>query len=373
MLSPPHSQFSFQSLLLRRFAMAQISYLLICAISFLATSVGLITLSQDRALLAVGILVFSQSIFLALFISRLNLRFKDPSLTLAQVLFGLFWVSLLLVVMDEVSSSLLVLYSQVLLFGLFQLKPKAFVGCALFAFAGFVCAHLYEYVVENVVDTRQVLVQGCILAGTLVWMTLFAHYVFRLRSRMRQRRHELKANQDALRDMMRKLENLAATDELTGLYNRRHFQTVVNESLKSVGSDQLFGIAVIDLDNFKIINDEYGHAAGDTVLQLFAKVAKGCLREGDVLARYGGEEFVLLLPNSDPDQLISCCERLRKTFNEVHPEGMKAGALSLSVGMTLLGHGDVLDSALRRADQALYRAKREGRNRCMANWGNAIA
>jgi diguanylate cyclase (GGDEF)-like protein len=128
------------------------------------------------------------------------------------------------------------------------------------------------------------------------------------------------------------------------------------------------GLALIDLDHFKRINDMHGHAAGDHVLQAFATVAAACLRDGDILARYGGEEFVLLIPDCDTAHLTACCERLRLAFADSKPVPGEATALSLSAGMTLLAPGDDLDDALQRADQALYRAKRSGRNRCAAAW-----
>ena len=91
--------------------------------------------------------------------------------------------------------------------------------------------------------------------------------------------------------MMRQLEDLVATDELTGLFNRRHFLRLASRELNAMDSDAVHGLALIDLDHFKRINDFYGHAAGDQVLQAFAGVAQACLRDGDVLARYGGEEL----------------------------------------------------------------------------------
>ena len=109
------------------------------------------------------------------------------------------------------------------------------------------------------------------------------------------------------------------------------------------------------------------------MLQAFAAVASACLREGDVLARYGGEEFVVLLPDCNAERLTSCCERLRIAFTDVELIGISVSHLSLSAGMTLLELGDDLDDALHRADQALYRAKRDGRNRCAAAWENADA
>ena len=207
----------------------------------------------------------------------------------------------------------------------------------------------------------------------LVWLTLFAGYVQALRQRMRQRRYALQAHQDTLRGMMRQLEDLVATDELTGLFNRRHFLRLAGRALDDLDEGQRHGLALIDLDHFKRINDVHGHSAGDRVLQTFAAVARACLREGDVLARYGGEEFVLLLPEADSDRLAACCERLRQAYAAAEPMGVEVPVLSLSAGMTLLHSGDDLDEALQRADQALYRAKRSGRNRCEAAWEESDA
>ena len=104
-------------------------------------------------------------------------------------------------------------------------------------------------------------------------------------------------------------------------------------------------------------------------------MARSCLRDDDVLARYGGEEFVLLLPETDAEQFRACCERLREAFASAEPEDAEiaAGHLSLSIGLTLLNAGDELDAALQRADEALYRAKRAGRNRCEAAWDTCDA
>jgi diguanylate cyclase (GGDEF)-like protein len=212
------------------------------------------------------------------------------------------------------------------------------------------------------------ILQLCALFLVFCWLSLIANYVQKLRERMRQRRYALQAHQDTLRGMMRQLENLASTDELTSLYNRRHFLRLADRELSNLSAGRQHGLALIDLDHFKRINDQHGHAVGDRVLQSFANMARTNLRDRDVLARYGGEEFVLLLPNSDAEQVALCCERLREGFSRIELAGTDVSGLSLSIGMTLLQPGDELDDALQRADQALYRAKRNGRNRCEANW-----
>jgi diguanylate cyclase len=288
-------------------------------------------------------------------------------------LMALTWLTVLLSFFDEGRGSLLVIYMLILLFGVFQLPPKIFARCALYAFFGFACLNLYEAYTLQLKAPNVAVLQVCVLSVVLVWMCLFASYAQGLRQRMRQRRFALQAHQDTLRGMMRQLEDLASTDELTGLCNRRNFLRLASRELEGLRSGCQHGVALLDLDHFKRINDVYGHAAGDRVLQTFAAVARACLRDGDVIARYGGEEFVLLLPNTEADQFTACCERLRDAFSRAEPLGIKVESLSVSIGMTLLTVQDSLDEALQRADQALYQAKRDGRNRCAATWEDVDA
>src|SRR5690606_3542268 len=329
--------------------------------------------SVGFALLCTGLVAGSQLAFYLLFRSGRNLRFADPSLTEAQILVGLALHTSLLAQVEGARGSLLMFYLIILMFGVFQLPPRVFVRCAAMAFFAFAGLNLWEGYQMRLGDPGQALLQCCALFIALVWQSLFASYVQALRQRMRRRRYALQAPQDTLRGMMRQLEDLVATDELTGLFNRRHFLRLALRELDSLDQGRQHGLALIDLDHFKRINDVHGHAAGDRVLQTFAAVARACLRDGDVLARYGGEEFVLLLPNTDADQFTNCCERLREAFASAEPVGVQVSNLSLSAGMTLLGEGDNLDEALQRADQALYRAKRGGRNRCDAAWESANA
>ena len=367
------TQRSLQSLLLKRFAMALATYAMMALVCWFAFFAGLFRGSLATAVgLTLGVFA-SQLVLLWLFLSGRNLRFEDPSLTEVQVLLALAWQPLLLAFFDSARGSLLAFYVLILLFGVFHLPLRVFVRCAAFAFFGFAGMTLVQAYREQLGEPSLALLQVGVLFILLVWLCLFTGYLQAMRQRMRQRRFALQAHQDTLRGMMRQLEDLVATDELTGLFNRRHFLRLAGRELQHLGGGHLHGLALIDLDHFKRINDVHGHAAGDRVLQTFAAVARACLRDGDIIARYGGEEFVLLLPNTDADQFTACCERLREAFARAEPVGVKVDNLSLSAGMTLLAAGDDLDEALQRADQALYQAKRGGRNRCDASWEKAGA
>jgi diguanylate cyclase (GGDEF)-like protein len=359
---------ALQQLLLKRFAMAFASYVLTIALVWLAVLVDLYQGAASRVLIGSGLVLFSQLVIFVWLRSGYNLKLRDPSLTEAQVLLGVCWLTFLLSNMGSGRGTLLMIYVLILLFGVFQLKPRVFARCAAFAFCSFAGLNLWEAYRQELAEPVQALLQVIALFVVLSWLYLFARYIQGLSQIMRNRRFALQAHQDTLRGMMRQLETQASTDELTGLFNRRHFLQLAGRELAALAPGQQHGLALIDLDYFKRINDTYGHAVGDRVLQTFAAVAQSCLRDGDILARYGGEEFVLLLPNTDVDQFSACCERLREAFARAEPVGVQVDGLSLSAGMTLLIAADALDAALLRADQALYRAKRDGRNRCAAAW-----
>ena len=364
---------AIQRLLLKRFALAAGTYALALLLLWLAYFTGHYEESLPAVAVGSSLVVISQATLFAMFYCGWNQRFSDPSLTEAQVLLGLGWQTWLIAHLDEARGAFLVFYVLILLFGLFHLSRRAFVRCALLVFFSFCAITLWEGYHFQLQDPAMAVLQVCVLLIVLLWLVLYARYVQASRQLMRQRRFALQAHQDTLRGMMRQLEDLVATDELTGLFNRRHFLRLASRELNAMDAGVVHGLALIDLDHFKRINDVHGHAAGDQVLQAFASVATACLRDGDVLARYGGEEFVVLLPDCDAERLTACCERLRIAFTDVEMVGLNVRNLSLSAGMTLLELGDDLDDALQRADQALYRAKRDGRNRCAAAWENADA
>jgi diguanylate cyclase (GGDEF)-like protein/PAS domain S-box-containing protein len=160
----------------------------------------------------------------------------------------------------------------------------------------------------------------------------------------------------------RRLAADALTDPLTGLYNRRAFRAAVEQRQSRPGAESTDCVAMLDIDHFKVINDSFGHPAGDEVLRGFARVARRMVREQDILARVGGEEFAIHFPDTSVEQAMLICDRLRL---EVARSSLLASAsflhVTVSRGVALLGR-EGLEHALETADLALYAAKRKGRD-----------
>jgi len=158
------------------------------------------------------------------------------------------------------------------------------------------------------------------------------------------------------------LEHLAITDKLTGINNRFKIDELLqNEIIRSQRYYHIFALAIIDIDNFKKINDNYGHQIGDSVLIKIAKILKENIRNVDHLGRWGGEEFVIICPETSLEGSLKLMEDLRKTIESENFEGIET--VTASFGLTLFILDDDSTSILKRADDALYKAKEEGRNK----------
>nr|WP_314478470.1 diguanylate cyclase [uncultured Pseudomonas sp.] len=160
-------------------------------------------------------------------------------------------------------------------------------------------------------------------------------------------------------------EALATLDSLTGLPNRRSFDLLAAQALREAQRDDSSLVALlIDLDHFKVLNDTYGHLAGDEVLRQFANVLQGSIRQSDILCRWGGEEFIVLLRDVDARQASEAAEKIRRRAEQLtfsyEDQPLR---LTTSIGVSHLQPGDTLHTLLTRADGALYRAKQAGRNR----------
>lgn len=158
------------------------------------------------------------------------------------------------------------------------------------------------------------------------------------------------------------LEHLAAVDKLTGLYNRTRLEEILNNELdKSERYGQTFGMLILDIDYFKDINDTLGHQAGDDFLVELTQVIKNHTRSTDILIRWGGEEFIIICLKTNKEDALSIAENIRKKI-ESHIFDV-VGVKTVSIGVTINDRDDDIQSIIKRADQALYKAKSEGRNR----------
>ena len=186
-----------------------------------------------------------------------------------------------------------------------------------------------------------------------------------LEIRVAERTGEL---QEALRReqlLSAKLGELSVRDSLTGLYNRRHLDDeLIRMFAYAKRKDAPLSLAVVDLDNFKLINDLHTHLIGDEVLRIASRVLAANVRTSDALVRMGGEEFALLMPGTPAAAAVSVCERMRTELETWDWSSIRPGiSVTASFGVACSQEHQTVEALLRAADELLYRAKREGKNR----------
>lgn len=163
------------------------------------------------------------------------------------------------------------------------------------------------------------------------------------------------------------LKNQAVRDPLTSLFNRRYFEEEVSKRIAfSKAHNGVYSVMMLDADHFKKVNDTYGHKVGDKVLIELAATCERALREDDIVARYGGEEFVIFLANTPAESSMGVADRLRETISKlvVYSDDGKPINFTVSIGISSSEVSDNIDILIKTADDALYRAKNNGRNRC---------
>lgn len=168
---------------------------------------------------------------------------------------------------------------------------------------------------------------------------------------------------------LKQLENAAYNDLLTGLPNRRSAESRLAQAMKRLAEEQNhFGILLFDIDNFKQINDELGHAVGDYALRGVATVLRSALRGNDMMFRWGGDEFLAIIGAEDAQQLESCAERCRSRIQENRwNEVENCPPLTVSIGGALAAVTDNINSLLARADEQLFQVKHNGKNRVLVS------
>ena len=171
---------------------------------------------------------------------------------------------------------------------------------------------------------------------------------------------------ELLKSELEQLRELVHTDQMTGAFNRRGLDEIfIREAARADRSDVSLCVVMIDLDNFKQLNDSFGHQFGDSVLMHLVAVTKETLRPSDVISRYGGEEFAVLLPEISLEKAISVIHRLQRNLakQSLQYSENQSVLITFSAGVAVRDFGEHQNSVIDRADQALYKAKHAGKNR----------
>ena len=284
-------------------------------------------------------------------------RFNDPSLTIPFMLWSILFITVMLLFATELRPVLMLAYLAVMPFGVFGLTWKGYLGICLFTLSCYASVILYlQYGGGGLWIPELEAFLGITFLVCIMAYTIIGREVTVLRDAYRRKNREL-------RRAMVRIEELAITDELTGLYNRRYLlRTLEKQRALSNREGLPFVLAFVDIDHFKQINDHHGHRIGDQVLAELSLQLKMSIREIDLAARYGGEEFVLLLSGLSLEDAGCVLDRIRvrvteKAFSEVNIP------LTVSIGVAQYHANEDSEELLNRADRLLYEAKRAGRNR----------
>lgn len=342
---------------LKRTAYAALDYLLNAVVLFGFAALDVI--SFDLAWLFLTIAVGVNVALYAAIRSGWSQRFADPALTIGQVFTACFLSLGGMVLAPAVAHIFLVDLFVSLSYGGLYFSKRTYlaawglltVGLALVLF------HAGPEMRIAVASVAQQILTWLFCAAAL------ARYLS-LNAAVSALRANLKRKNDELVEASTKLKELASRDELTGLWNRREFMRLLQEEARRCARNQTsFCVAIIDIDHFKNVNDEYGHLVGDAVLHELGQLLEFSRRATDTVGRYGGEEFTLLLQGARLSTSMVALERTRNLVSQ-HDWSSIAPDLRLTVsaGVAAWHPGDTLTVVMNRADAALYEAKHAGRN-----------
>lgn len=307
-----------------------------------------------------GGLIATIVLIYAMLRSGWSMRFKDPALTVFQIILAISWDCVSYALIGPAHAGMMMLMELSLFFGIFSLNARS----ARVALAYTLVAAGSTMALRAVTDPA--VFRPDLQLIYFAALCLVTSMIARLATSLTGMRRELEAQRLGLATALERIQEASSRDPLTGLHNRHHMmEMLAHEMDRHKRFKTGFSLALIDLDHFKQINDQYGHQTGDAALCCFANQAQSSLRSGDVLARWGGEEFLFLYPESSTAEALIHLEQLRGKLaqamvSQQHPELR----VCFSGGLTSFASGETIEKTIERADQALYQAKSGGRNRC---------
>lgn len=298
--------------------------------------------------------------------SKLNLRFADPSMTLAQICLSIMPGLYVMYHAQQSRGVFLLLCVSAAMYGLFQFRTREFVAMTVVVVGGYAALIVALYLFKPAEINLQVeVLQLFALFATFLQFSGLGSYISGLRRKVKEKNKLLASQNDSLEQALHRIEELAMRDELTGVFNRRYLmETIKNEKHRCERSGSVFSICILDVDLFKHVNDTYGHLVGDEVLQHVAKTAQDALRQTDYFGRYGGEEFALVLTGTMVDGAFITAERVRQRIEALSFPHISADLkITVSIGIADSRYKEDTALTFKRADEALYEAKQTGRNR----------
>ena len=281
----------------------------------------------------------------------LNRHFSDPSLATEQTAAAILFLAYIMYHAPSAREALTQFYLVVMLYGALRLSAARLAALSLLALAAHGAVLHFSYLRDqDYMDTDAALTEFAVLMVALPWFAAMGGYVNRLRGRLAEANLRLE-------EALERIGDIAIRDELTGTYNRRFLmETLAREQARAGRARGGYAVCLMDLDHFKAVNDQLGHAAGDEALRQVAAVAGRGLRSIDVFGRFGGEEFLLVLPDTALAGAGTVAERIRAAV------AAETG-VTLTIGVAQHAKGEAAAAVLARADQALYRGKALGRNK----------
>ena len=297
--------------------------------------------------------------FYGLIRSGWSRRWPEPSLTVPQMLFALTSGGVAYTLLGAGRGAVFPMVMVVLMFGMFIASPRQMRWVSAYAVLMFGAAMVLMAVLQPTAYPWRIEIGHFLLVATMMpGMSLLAARLSRLRARARQQRVELAQALSRLREH-------TTRDELTGLINRRHMQELLaQEHQRCIRSGQSFCLAVLDIDDFKPVNEAHGYAVGDQVMRAIAQEAQRHVRVSDMLSRWESDDFVLMLGDTRAALARGGLERLRHKVGALRIlHGSTAVAVTLSCGLAEHHAGEAVAQTLERANRALQDAKSQGRDR----------
>lgn len=331
-------------------------HLMVCWAVF---SVGYMNITPLQFLALGTVAAAGFALFILAILLEWNLTLEDPDMSLAHMIWAISVVILTTYFVEEMKPVVALSGLAMIVVGANRLTPRELTTFAVYSLLAYVLTVFYKSQYETLSWLTEAVVM---VAFGLV--LVFGPVLYRFEMSMVE---AVLANKNKeLSSALGRIRELAVTDELTGVYNRRHLLDVLaqQKAMADRQHDYCFTLCYVDLDFFKRVNDKFGHSTGDRVLRSFAEIVGHILREVDCVARIGGEEFLLVLGGTSQVDAIIAAGRIATRLKEMQvSQAEPQYRITVSMGVTEYRHSEEIETTMDRADRALYDAKRTGRNR----------